>query len=266
MTASRDVEVGAEAGAHRSRWAGSRDVLLELGFVAVALACYLAVRWYTLPRLDEATANARDVLGVERALGMNWERAVQDATMALPPLNAFFTQVYVWGYFPVLLAAMVWLFLRHRDSYRRLRNLLLASGAAGMLVYAFFPCAPPWMGGNGFTDTVTGDSLGEVARPSAIANLTGAMPSFHVGWLMLAGVVVFEATRSFVLRVLCVVLPLLMAYAVVSTGNHWVLDIPAGLVLAGLTLAAVGYVGQVWPPRPEGVRSQHPVSRRAGRG
>jgi hypothetical protein len=227
-----------------------RGVLVELGFVAAALVCYLVVRWYTLPRIDQAIANARHVLAVEQALGIDWEHTVQNATMAVPALNAFFTQFYVWGYFPVLLAVMVWLYLRHRHSYRRLRNRMLASGAAGLLVYAFFPCAPPWIGGTGFTDTVSGDSLGEVARPSAIANVTAAMPSFHCGWLLIAGVVVFQATSSRLLRVLAIVPPALMSYAVVSTGNHWVLDVPAGLFLAGVVLAAFGYVHRVWPARP----------------
>lgn len=245
----RDAAVDT-TGRADARWAAARAVLLELGFVTVALTCYLVVRWYTLPRLDQAISNAHDVLAVEQVLGIAWERAVQEATMAVPLVNAFFTQVYVWGYFPVLLTVMVWLYLRHRDTYRRLRNRLLASGAAGLLVYAFFPCAPPWIGGTGFTDTVAGHSLGEVARPSAIANVTAAMPSFHCGWLLIAGVVVFQATSSHLLRVLAVLHPALMCYAVVSTGNHWVLDIPAGLFLAGITLAAFGYVHQVWPPRP----------------
>ena len=74
------------------------------------------------------------------------------------------------------------------------------------------------------------------ARPVGIANELGAIPSFHVGWLALASYVVYRVTGSVLLRVLCVLVPAVMGYAVLATGNHWVLDIPAGLAVAGIGL------------------------------
>jgi hypothetical protein len=75
-----------------ARVSSYRDVLVELGFVAVALALYLLVREYTDGRTVEAVANARDVLAVERWLGVDWEHATQDATLAVPWLGASVTQ------------------------------------------------------------------------------------------------------------------------------------------------------------------------------
>ena len=40
--------------------------------------CNAAVRWSTLDDDAEAVANARDVLSLQRTLGLDWERAVQD--------------------------------------------------------------------------------------------------------------------------------------------------------------------------------------------
>ena len=118
-----------------------------------------------------------------------------------------------------------------------MRNALLASGVLGLVVYAVYPCAPPWIGGgDGFTDTVAEGSFVAVARPPGVTNHLGAIPSFHVGWVILAGWVVFRIASSRTLRVLCVLYPALMGYAVISTGNHWVLDIPAGAALAALGL------------------------------
>lgn len=214
------------------------SVLVELGFVAAAVACYLLVRWYTADHTGEAVSNAHDLLALERWLGADWEHPVQDATLSVPGLSAVFTQFYVWGYFPTLIAVTIWLFARHRASYRTLRNALLASGVAGLVVYALYPVAPPWIAGTGFTDTVSEGPFLAVARPSGITNHLGAVPSFHVGWVILVGLVVFSVTRSPVVRALCVLHPAAMSYAVISTGNHWVLDIPAGVVLTAFGVLA----------------------------
>ena len=212
-------------------------VLTEVGFLGAGVASYLAVRWYTLGSTDEAISNTGDVLRLERLLGLDWEHAIQDATLAVPGLSAFLTQIYVWGYLPALVGITLWLHVRHRETYTTMRNALLASGALGLVVYALYPCAPPWIGGaGGFADTVAEGSFATVARPPGITNHLGAIPSFHVGWVILAGVVVLRVAHSRTLRVLCVVYPVLMGCAVISTGNHWVLDIPAGAGLAAIGL------------------------------
>jgi hypothetical protein len=220
------------------RW---RSVPAELAWVAVGLACYLVVRAVTLDRLDEAHANAADVLALERDLGLDWEHAVQDVTLGLPWFSTAVAQFYFWAYFPTLVVTVVWLFLRHPAAYATMRNAVLASLVVGFVGYAVFPCAPPRIADEGYVDTVTDASLAAVERPIGITNEVAAMPSFHIAWLLVAAVVVFGVTRNPVLRVLCVAVPVLMAYAVVATGNHWVLDIPAGAVVgvAGLAVAGV---------------------------
>ena len=215
--------------------------VLELGFAAVALSCYLLVRWYAGDRTAEAVHHARDLLDLEQRLGMDWEHEVQDTMLAVPGLEPVVTQFYTWAYFPTLLVLAVWLYRTHREAYRRLRNALLASGVVGLVVYATWPCAPPWIGGVGFTDTVSSGAFESVARPAGITNHLGAVPSFHVGWVILVAVAVHRVARTRQGRLLATLHPAAMAYAVVATGNHWVLDVPAGLLLAlaGLALAAL---------------------------
>jgi hypothetical protein len=256
----------------------ARQVPVELGFVAAAVAVNLLVRWYTLDRTEQAVANAHDVHALERTVGLDWEHAVQDAVMRVGWLSDFLSFFYVWGYFPAVLSAMVWLFVRHADAYRTLRNGLLVSGAIGMLGYAFYPCAPPRMVDEGFLDTVAAGPLAAAARPSGLANEIAAMPSFHVGWLRLASIVVFGATRSRLLRATCVLMPVLMSVAVVATGNHWVLDVPAGAAVIALGLLGARLVRSRRTPRrarrmprmghvdgtPWGYRHEHAAGRRAG--
>lgn len=221
-------------------------VPLELGFVLAALLVNAVVRWSTLDDQAEAVANARDVLAVQEALHLDWERAVQDATLGVAWLDHLTQWFYVWGYFPVVVAVLVGLYVWRPDTYPLFRNALLISGAVGMLCYAFYPTAPPRSTGLGYVDTVATGVLDAAARPAGIANEIGAMPSFHVGWLVLAGYVVHRVTRSALLQVLCVLVPGTMAYAVLATGNHWVLDLPAGVAVAFLGLAGARLAQRRW--------------------
>jgi hypothetical protein len=223
----------------RTRGRGLRGVAVELALVGIAVLVNLLVRWYTLDALDAAVAHARDVLSLERTLGLDWERPVQDGALAVPWLSDLSAWFYVWVYLPVLAAALVGLYAMRPTAYARLRNALLASGAIGMLCYAFYPTAPPRLSGLGYADTVATGGFGAEARPVGVANELAAIPSFHIAWLVVIAVVVYGATSSWLVRALCLAVPLLMSYAVVATGNHWVLDIPAGAVLGlvGLLLA-----------------------------
>ena len=242
-----------------SRYAG---VLVELGLAVVAVLLYLAVGHYTVDSTDQALANAHHLVRLEHSLGLAWEHEVQDATAAVPGLTAVITQFYVWGYFPTLLPVVVWLYARHRDTYRPLRNALAASGVIGLVIYAVLPCAPPWIGGTGFTDTVAQGPFYDVARPSGITNHLGAIPSFHVGWVILVAIAVHRVARTRTLRTVAIAWPVLMSYAVVATGNHWVLDVPSGAALAASGLAVAAMLPRAtatWSVRIRGLR---PASRR----
>ena len=218
-------------------------LLKEAGFLVVGLLAYLAGRWYTLDSTEQAVANAHDILALQRTLGLDWEHRVQDATEAVPWLSSFAAHFYVWGYFPVLVATLVWLYARHPEGYRALRNGALTSGAVGFLVQAVYPVAPPRLSDRGFTDTLTG-TLDALARPLGVSNHLAAVPSFHVGWLILAAVVVWRVSDSVTVRVAWVLLPLVMSYVVVATGNHWVPDIPAGAALAAVALAGAAVLAR----------------------
>jgi hypothetical protein len=222
----------------RTRGRGLWGVVAELGLVAVAVGLNLIVRWYTLDDVDTAVAHARDVLTLQKTLGIDWEWSVQQAALGVAWWSDACAWFYVWGYFPAVFAAMIWLYVRRPTAYALLRNALLASGAIGLFFYAFYPTAPPRLAGLGYADTVASGGLGAEARPLGVANELAAIPSFHIAWLVVAAVVVYRVTSSRALRVVCVAVPASMAYVVVATGNHWVLDIPAGLALALVGLVA----------------------------
>ena len=219
-----------------TRGSGLVGVLVEMGIVAVALVANLVVRWLTLDDLAIAVANAHDVLALEQAWGLDWEHGAQDAIRAAPWLATLGAWFYVYGYLPVVALALVVLYLRQPAAYARLRNALLAGGLVGLAVYLFYPLAPPRLTDLGYADPIASSLDEPSARPVGIANEIAAMPSFHVGYLVVVSVVVFAVTDSVLVRAWCVLHPLMMAWVVVATGNHWVLDLPAGVAVAVLGL------------------------------
>ena len=73
-------------------------------------------------------------------------------------------------------------------------------------------------------------------------NQYAAMPSLHVGWDLLMGYALVVYGRRRWQRVAGVLLPLMMMVAVVATGNHYVVDAVAGVVLVLASLLLVRYV------------------------
>ena len=155
------------------------------------------------------------------------------------PLETLANWVYVWGHWPVIVATMVWLVWRHRPQFLRLRDAMLVSGGLGLVVFAAYPVAPPRLTHLGYVDTVTEASEAyRYLQPPAFVNQYAALPSLHVGWDLLVGMAVFSATSSVTLRVLACAMPVLMAWAVVATANHFVLDVVAGVIFVMIGHAA----------------------------
>jgi membrane-associated phospholipid phosphatase len=74
--------------------------------------------------------------------------------------------------------------------------------------------------------------------PTSAVNEYAAMPSLHVGWSLLVGTALARAIgpRAYALAVL---LPGAMAFAVVATANHFVLDVLVGSAVALTALVLV---------------------------
>jgi hypothetical protein len=216
----------------RGRWGALR----ELGLVAAALAVYMAVRASTRSDPEAAEAHAREVLAFERTMRFDWESGAQHLILRTSVLVRGFDFVYVWTFWPTVATTLVVLYRTDRSRYVLLRNALFISGALGLMVFAAFPVAPPRFLA-GFTDTVMLARQDHLAHPSAITNQYAAMPSFHVGWTVLAGACLVPLVARPVVRVVALVPGVLMVFAVVFTANHFVLDAVAGIAASFVGLA-----------------------------
>jgi hypothetical protein len=205
----------------------------ELAIFAVAYLVYFGVRALIEGAVTAADAHALALIRLERDVGIAWEGAIQDAALAAPIVLDAANAVYIYGHWPVILVAGVLLFRFRRPHYIRLRDAILLSGAVGLVIFALFPVTPPRLTDLPLVDTVTrGDPGYRQILPRSLVNEYAAMPSFHAGWNLLVGIVIFGATRNPLLRALAVLIPAAMMLAAVATANHFVVDVLAGVSIA----------------------------------
>ena len=116
----------------------------------------------------------------------------------------------------------------------------MAASLLGLTIYVLWPVAPPWMTLpirrvsnilDSFYRVFTG---GVHADPNPFA----AMPSLHVAIAVLTGYYIY-ALGGELFKALGVAWPVLMAWDVVYTGNHYLLDIVMGIAVALVTMIAL---------------------------
>jgi hypothetical protein len=224
-------------GLERRSWAA---VPRELLVVVLGVLIYFGVRGRTEGNVDRAVQHARWVIDFERSLGINVEAHVQAWGRGSDAFVSVVNWIYIWGHWPVIAVTLLWLVVRHPARYVVTRNAMLLSGAFGMVVFALFPLAPPRLMDLGLLDTVTEYSSSyRVLQPPGFVNQYAAMPSLHMGWDLLIGMAIVGSAGSLLMRAFGALLPVLMAWAVIATANHYVVDLVAGVVLVLVCHAVV---------------------------
>ena len=225
--------------------------LHEAIVVVVAFVIYFYIRGAVVDRAGEAFVNAIDIINIEQNLGFYWELQMQswilDSFWAIKIMN----WIYFWGHMPLVGIAAIYLWIWHRTSYGLIRNAFLISGAIGVLIYATYPVSPPRLiPFAGFIDTMAVfDRFGYQAQETqAFVNPFAAVPSLHFGWSMLIGVVVAWVGRKHrLLLLLGIIWPIAMFFAVVVTGNHFILDAVAGAVVCVVGIGLAVFVYSIQP-------------------
>jgi membrane-associated phospholipid phosphatase len=229
-------------------------LFVQFALVVMAAMAYFLVRGVTEGALETAQANARTLVDVEALIGLKREGFIQAGIDHDHTLVTLANWVYVYGHWPVIFVSLVWLFLRAPDRYYVLRNALFISGAIGLIFFVTLPVAPPRLDVLDLTDTVTrfSDSY-RTLQPPAFTNAYAAFPSLHFGFNLLVGITIWQASRNAFARTFAVVMPMAMAWAVVATANHYVIDVFGGAVVALTGLALSVYLARTHG-RPEWAR------------
>ena len=196
--------------------------------------------------------NGEKIVSLQRDLGFLWEPGWQSwALENVEALVITMNWVYIITYWPVILVAALILFVRKRQDYNFYRSVVFINLAGALVTFMVFPVASPFA----IPSVELIDSIQEFGPKSygsegmaSYYNISAAMPSLHFSWTVIAGVLFW---RSFPggYRFIGLAYPFLTFFAIVLTGNHFILDAIAGGVLAGLSFGVVLLLRAAVQPR-----------------
>lgn len=236
----------AAAGRAWSRGPGGLPWWCEIGLLAALYGLYSLVRNSVGDVRVVAFQNAAAILHLEDAWNLAVERGLNAWVHASDVLSAVVALHYATLHFLVTPAVLVWLYRRRRAQYRVVSGALMASTAVALLGFYLTPTAPPrLMRSEGFVDVMSQTSswgwwpASGAPASDAISNQFAAMPSLHCAWALWCGIVLAVMVRRAWVRALGVLYPLSTFFVVMGSGNHFLLDVVAGV---GLLLVVGGVV------------------------
>jgi hypothetical protein len=213
----------------------------------IAVIGFLYGLWQLAGRLSlggtsGAIGRAHWVERVEHDVRLPSEASVQHLVLGQRLVIEGANLYYATMHFTMMFVFLLWLFVRHRDRYRPIRQVL-AWTTLGCLLVQLIPVAPPRMLA-GIVDT------GLVYHQSVYSgglevDQLSAMPSVHVAWAVLVGYYAWRVSPSR-WRYVAVLHTALTAFVVVVTGNHFWLDGIVAVALLALSGWGVSGVRAGW--------------------
>ena len=226
---------------------GPYRLMSEVGLVLGAYFVYMFIRKFGLPNIEAMSfENAAKVVDFEMAVGIFKEAAWQSWLLDnAKGVAIFMNWAYVLTFGPIIGASAILFYVLDRKKYLYYRNVVLISFLIALLGFALYPLAPPrFIPEYGFVDSIR--NLGPAwwighswygSRDTAVYfNVFAAMPSLHFGWTVMFGLI-FLGTKSKWLKVFGVLYPVLTFFAIVLTGNHYMVDALGGAAVAILSLS-----------------------------
>ena len=173
--------------------------------------------------------------------------------------------VVLWGVYlthffatPVV-AAVLWRLDRQRFRLFSVRIAVLS--AAGLITYALYPAAPPWMASKahliGSVTRIPPQVLAGLHMHSAgslfehgyqYANDVAAVPSLHAAFALLIAITLWPRKHKW-LRPLVALYPLAMGFSLVFSAEHYVSDVLLGWIYTVAAVLAARGVLRWWRSR-----------------
>jgi hypothetical protein len=208
----------------------------ELTIGLAVFAVYAVVTSLDWPgRHSAAVANSRWIFGLERALHIDVELALNRWLAQNETLRVVANYEYATTYIISAFGLLIWLYLRRPLTYRWARNSFILVNLVGVTCFAVFPVAPPrFVTGPGFVDTVLlGQTWGSWGSPMvAHADQLAAMPSLHFAWALWVSLVLAAMAGSRLGQSVSGVHVAVTLLVILATANHYLLDAAGGAVLA----------------------------------
>lgn len=242
---------------------GFVDVLRQIALFGAAYYAYRFLRGFVDDGQGAATAfeNARHLISIEQAVGLFQERHIQEWTGGWHTSTDVASLIYINAQTTVVLGAIFYLYLVHNQQYYFVRNMMMVAMFIALIGYIVYPTAPPrfFFPEYGFRDTVsefTGVSHADT-KITALFNPYAAVPSMHCCFAMIIGGSLASIAKHRIVRYVWLAYPLLLAWVVVVTGNHWIADAILGFMTAGVSYATAKWLAkqrpEAWsftPPEP----------------
>jgi membrane-associated phospholipid phosphatase len=274
MTSVATSRSQTDADDQPSRHGPVAQLLIAWSPLSAILIAYWVAQWITAP-LDLGDGSATNRLGAglhvlgpargdEAIFGLVPSEWLQARLVGGSPqwYDAVAALVYVTHFVTIpLITAVVW--FRVRERFAEWLAAVLTMSLVGIAGYLSYPAAPPWLaaqrGAIGDVDRIShvgweAVGLGAVGRlvelGQAGSNPVAAMPSLHAGAAFLAAAFLWPSVAR-VVRGVLVAYALAMALTLVYTGEHYVVDVLAGWLVATLGVAAARPVGRRLRARTE---------------
>jgi len=247
---------------------------VEVGLTLALYLVYSAIRNQFGSSLGEegrrqAFENAIRVINFERSLGLYFEERFQAAFLDWEGFIVFWNIFYGTLHFGATIAVLAFLFRRFPERYTFMRTALASMTGLALIGFALFPLMPPRLMSSctsqfgacdpsfEYVDTLVvmgGPWSFESDSMQSITNQYAAMPSLHIGWALWCAVAVVPVLRQGWARWAVLSYPVLTAFSIIVTGNHFWIDgiggivvLAGGLVLATrLTRLLPGPPGTLW--------------------
>lgn len=225
-----------------------RPWVREVGLFAACYLLYSLARGVSRGSEVDAVRNAGRVIALQAQFGLNVEGRIQSWLSGLH-LMEMLGALYLLAQLVAVPVALFVMYRRRRALYPVLRTTLLAAWIIAIPIYALFPTAPPRLAGMGILDSVSRESLVPLDAPlvTYFYNPVAAVPSMHAAFAVAVGIGLAATLRGRFMRATALTWGPIVIIVVLATGNHFVLDVVAGLLVLAVAFGlAVAIHGAPW--------------------
>jgi hypothetical protein len=202
---------------------------------AAALNDELGRGAFYVPMIDVDRVLGLGRLPTEIVQGWFWTGHVS----AFDHLVGYFDHVHF--FVPPTLLFLIW--LDRREHFYRCAIALVSTSLAGAIAFLAFPAAPPWMAARDGVGDVSITYIGRLESAAnglphgaswiasqIPANYVAAVPSLHAAYALLTVLMAWSWRRRVGIALLPY--PLVMWFAIVYLGDHYVADVLVGVAFA----------------------------------
>ena len=233
---------------------GPLDLLRQLAIWFGFLYAYRYTRGVADRDPFKAFHNGLAVADLKHRFTGLWELSLQSLVASSDVLREATSWTYWHSQFTVLGLSLLWIYLWRNEAFVRVRNTLLLANIIGLVGFVLVPTAPPRMFPElGFVDTLASFGINhDSAIVRADSNPYAAMPSLHAADALIIGVSLALLVRPRWLKALWILWPGWVWFSVMATGNHFWLDIVAGIIVAIVAGAIVNrkHIRRLTSPAP----------------